>query len=158
MTMSERVEREFEKWREMYYIETKDEFQVKTLLKLQEEYDNIEPHGSNTLTRKNILDMIQMLNGISLREKRQLPEVSCRLLIVCDDVAETSNFFRMIIPEENIAKVFSCKEKSRIDTTNGVVITFVDKTYDMKCLKTDEIDEFWNLTNDRGILADFCRE
>lgn len=46
----------------------------------------------------------------------------------------------------------------RIDTTNGVVITFVDKTYDMKCLKTDEIDEFWNLTNDRGILADFCRE
>jgi len=69
-TLSERVKKEFENWKERFEIPFSKEFQVKTLLKLQEEYNDIEPTEKNTMTRKTLLYMIQDLeHNLSLKEK-----------------------------------------------------------------------------------------
>lgn len=60
--LSERVQREFSEWQEKYEIPVHMEFEVKTLLKLQEEYDET-PSGSNTTrTRETLLGMITKLH------------------------------------------------------------------------------------------------
>jgi len=68
--LSERVQREFESWKEKYEIADHMEFEIKTLLKLQEEYEGI-PLGSNTTkTRESLLQMIHRLHmNIMLKEK-----------------------------------------------------------------------------------------
>lgn len=68
--LSERVQREFNEWKEKYEIPSHMEFEVKTLLKLQEEYDKIEESSNTTLTRKTILEMIQRIHrDMRLKEK-----------------------------------------------------------------------------------------
>ncbi len=60
--LSERVEREFAEWEKKYVIPHHEEFNIKALLKLQAEYDSIEPDGSNVLRRQTLLDMIRDLH------------------------------------------------------------------------------------------------
>jgi len=60
--LSERVQREFEQWKEKYDIPYHAEFQVKTLLKLQEEYDDVEVGSNTTKTRETLLGMINRLH------------------------------------------------------------------------------------------------
>lgn len=45
-----------------YVIPHHEEFNIKALLKLQAEYDSIEPDGSNVLRRQTLLDMIRDLH------------------------------------------------------------------------------------------------
>jgi hypothetical protein len=61
--LSERVQREFDKMRELYEIPYDMEFQIKTLIKLQEEYNAITPESNNTRTRETLLHMIQNLQA-----------------------------------------------------------------------------------------------
>jgi hypothetical protein len=63
MKTSERVEREFKEWQERYDIPYSEHFRVKTLLALQEEYDNIVPADNNTRTRESILKMINEIHS-----------------------------------------------------------------------------------------------
>ncbi len=63
MGLSESVQREFDRWQEGYSIDLLDEFLVKTLLKLQDEYNSITPGSDNTLTRQTLLDMILRLQS-----------------------------------------------------------------------------------------------
>lgn len=60
--LSERVQGEFESWKEIYEIPSDMEFQVKTLLKLQEEYDQVDAGSNTTRTRESLLGMIQKLH------------------------------------------------------------------------------------------------
>lgn len=68
--LSERVQREFEKWQEKYEIPLHEEFQIKTLLQLQEEYDNIQANSNNTKTRDTLLHMIKQLHSSLLLKKK----------------------------------------------------------------------------------------
>lgn len=61
-SLSERVQREFESWKEKYEIPEHMEFEVKTLLKLQEEYDQVETGSNTTRTRESLLGMINRLH------------------------------------------------------------------------------------------------
>jgi len=71
--LSERVQREFESWKEKYEITDYMEFHVKTLLKLQEEYDQVDVGSNTTKTRESLLGMIQKLHmSMNLREKVNL--------------------------------------------------------------------------------------
>jgi len=68
--LSERVQREFETWKEKYEIPEHMEFEVKTLLKLQEEYDLVEVGSNTTKTRESLLGMINRLHmNMRLKEK-----------------------------------------------------------------------------------------
>jgi len=68
--LSERVQREFETWKDKYEIPEHMEFEVKTLLKLQEEYDQVEVGSNTTKTRESLLGMINRLHiGMRLKEK-----------------------------------------------------------------------------------------
>ena len=70
--LSERVQREFNEWKERYDIPYNMEFQVKTLLKLQEEYETVEIGSNTTKTRETLLHMIQDLQGrMNLNEKNE---------------------------------------------------------------------------------------
>jgi len=60
--LSERVQREFNEWKEKYNIPDHMEFEVKTLLKLQEEYDLVETGSNTTRTRESLLSMINRLH------------------------------------------------------------------------------------------------
>jgi len=60
--LSERVQREFNLWKSKYDIPYHAEFQVKTLLKLQEEYDEVEVGSNTTKTRETLLGMINRLH------------------------------------------------------------------------------------------------
>ena len=70
--LSERVQREFEKWQEKYEIPLHEEFQIKTLLQLQEEYDNIQANSNNTKTRDTLLHMIKQLHSSLLLKKKSI--------------------------------------------------------------------------------------
>lgn len=70
-TLSERVKREFEKWKEIYEIPYHMEFQVKTLLRLQEEYDSIDVGSHTTKTRETLLRMIQNLHGSMILQEKE---------------------------------------------------------------------------------------
>ena len=68
--LSERVQGEFKSWKEKYEIPSHMEFEVKTLLKLQEEYDLVEVGSNTTKTRESLLGMINRLHmGMRLKEK-----------------------------------------------------------------------------------------
>jgi hypothetical protein len=68
--VSERVQREFNEWKEKYEIPYHMEHHVKTLLRLQEEYDNVEASSNTTKTRETLLHMIQDLYvRLKLKEK-----------------------------------------------------------------------------------------
>jgi hypothetical protein len=68
--LSERVQREFESWKEKYEIPDHMEFEVKTLLKLQEEYDEVYKGSNTTKTRESLLNMIHRLHmSMRLTEK-----------------------------------------------------------------------------------------
>lgn len=71
--LSKNVQKEFETWKEKYEIPYHMEFDVKTLLKLQEEYENI-PEGSNTTkTRETLLQMINRIHmSMNLNQKETL--------------------------------------------------------------------------------------
>lgn len=74
--LSERVQSEFERWQQEYEIELGKEFQVKTLLQLQEEYNEIKPDSTNTRTRETILNMIKSLqmNLILYKKKEKIDD------------------------------------------------------------------------------------
>ena len=69
--MSERVENELKKWKEEYDIPLTDEFNVKTLLDMQEEYDSIEKGSNTTRTREVLLHMIQDLKSHLRVQKKE---------------------------------------------------------------------------------------
>jgi hypothetical protein len=73
--LSERVKREYNEWKEKYEIPLDTEFQVKTLLKLQEEYNSIEPNSNNTKTRETLLHMIQDLQMKMILNKKRKTEM-----------------------------------------------------------------------------------
>ena len=67
---TERIEREFVKWQEEYEIPCSDEFQVKTLLELQDEYKETPKESNTVRTRENLLRMIQdLFNHLRLVKK-----------------------------------------------------------------------------------------
>jgi len=68
--LSERVQSEFIEWKEKYEIPKHMEFEVKTLLKLQEEYDLVEAGSNTTRTRESLLGMINKLHmNMRFKEK-----------------------------------------------------------------------------------------
>jgi hypothetical protein len=68
--LSERVRREMAEYKEKYIVPLHKEFQIKSLLKLQEEYDSICSGSNTTMTRKSLLDMIErLLHDMDLKEK-----------------------------------------------------------------------------------------
>ncbi|HBY21014.1 MAG TPA: hypothetical protein DEG71_08395 [Clostridiales bacterium] len=66
----ERVQKKLTEWKEKYEIPSHMEFEVITLLKLQDEYDQIEMGSHTTMTRRTLLDMIQRLH----RDMRLFPK------------------------------------------------------------------------------------
>lgn len=71
--MSERVERELQNYKENYEVPADKEFLLKTILKLQEEYDSIEKSSHTTKTRDTLLNTIANLQlKLNLKEKENL--------------------------------------------------------------------------------------
>lgn len=93
--LSERVESEFERWQEQYDIELGEEFQVKTLLQLQEEYDDIKPDSSNTRTRETLLSMIKSLHS-NLRLKKRLESTKSQVINIVANLSNKDEISKLI--------------------------------------------------------------
>lgn len=73
--MSESIEQKLKIWKQKYYIPYDDEFMVKTLIELEEEYEHISKTSNTIMTRKTLLETITRLK-INLRLK-PLKEGDC---------------------------------------------------------------------------------
>jgi hypothetical protein len=139
--LSERVEREFSEWKEKYEIPYYMEFQIKTLLKLQEEYDDIEAGYDNTRTRETLLHMIQDLQK-SLILKDKAPKIMyvdyiCndehnldRVVVYIDDCVYMIKNNNINSPHEytQIIKQIAEKEKATIYIDiHGYGVAFYDE-------------------------------
>lgn len=66
--MSASIEQKFKKWKEQFDIPFDEEFMVKTLIELEEEYENIPKTSNTIMTRKTLIETISRLKA-SLRLK-----------------------------------------------------------------------------------------
>lgn len=112
--LSERVEREFKEWKERYEISYDMEFDIKALLKLQEEYDNTEVGSNTTLTRRTILDMINKLH----RDTRLKPKE-----IVKEEVPMYIDFSRVQV---DLNEKINGIENKNMGICFGKVIIYID--------------------------------
>lgn len=147
--LSERVQREFDKMKEMYIIPYTMEFQVKTLLKLQEEYDSIEVGSNTTRTRETLLHMIQELQrSIRLEPKPTNTTKNYKVLIVCEkcNLNELADLFEKLIDFDNIKVRRKSSDKYIIVFYNGFEIVLAIKDKDI--IKEIQCNEFIDLTND----------
>jgi hypothetical protein len=124
--LNERVEREFKKWQEKYEIPFQSEFQVKTLLKLQDEYNNVEEGSNTTRTRETLLRMINEVGGsVSLKPKQEYNET---ILVIGNN--ERINLFLCmldrIVPRDNVSYVVKSSSQThpRFELFNGIKFIF----------------------------------
>jgi len=155
--MSERVEREFKEWQEKYEIPFNQEFQVKTLLKLQEEYDGIECGSNTTKTREVLLHMIQDLSTrlnispkIRTRDKLYVDvfildgKSKCyiyykdKLCIIADkNIEETAGIINRIIHQEG-CEVYT----DGLGVTYGLIDELERKGIKVNRLNKQKLNEF----------------
>lgn len=145
--MSERVEREFKEWKERYYIPYNQEFNVKMLLKIREEIEEIPTE--HVRTRKDLIDMADRLHS-RMRLNLKLPEkqYDYKLLIIGDNnqLCNLYDFFRMIIKDKDIKNIFSYNNFN-IELLNG--ITILGRCKNENQIYGHKIDSYLNLTGDK---------
>jgi len=160
--LSESVQREFTKWKEKYDIPYSMEFHLKTLLKLQEEYDEVEIGSNTTKTRETILHMIQDLQRQMVFKEKIIPKIHNYKILVVGNVSELitfTNLMHMVINKNDIKLLTESRNhKTTFILYNGVIIECRVKNENELIGLT--ADEFIDLTNDftfqNNILKSIC--
>lgn len=137
--LNERVEREFKKWQEKYEIPFQSEFQVKTLLKLQDEYNNVEEGSNTTRTRETLLRMINEVGGsVSLKPKQEYNET---ILVIGNN--ERINLFlcmlERIVSRNNVSHIVKSSSQiyPRFELFNGIKFIFAKSEEQARGVKFD---------------------
>lgn len=133
--MSERVEKEFKVWQEKYDIPYKTEFQVKTLLKLQEEYDTIKADSSNTRTRETLLKMIE---GLQMRLSLTSKEKNKYSMFIDVGKSESNSWNVLCFVEGRRTKLYDtfstidtlCNSISKYAVNNNLTVCIDDCVYE----------------------------
>jgi len=151
--LSERVERELNEYKSKYEMHSTTEFKVKTLLKLQEEYDSIIPASNTTKTRESILSMISNLGkNIQLTPKQVEPQFDYTILIVVDDnnsFIKLYKLFTLIIPEKELNKLVNSPGRCELQLNNGINIYITDPESFFRVYPGIKfIDNYLNFTDD----------
>jgi len=157
--LSERVQREFETWKEKYEIPEHMEFEVKTLLKLQEEYDQVEVGSNTTKTRESLLGMINRLHmNMRLKEKvvvnkpmyieyiHTSGKQEDKILIYVEDqlIALDSRKYKELLSIQNYASIIHniavVKESEIYIDVRGFGMSIYDCLKEFKDLKVNKLD------------------
>jgi len=124
--MSERndiLEKEFQKWQGKYEIPLEAEFNVETLIKLQEEYNNIKPANDNTRTRETLLSMINRVqNNIRLTPKIEV-KFDTNMYI---DVYKNNKFIRINIYIDKDIFYINIDEFMSMDNASQIILRYAD--------------------------------
>lgn len=149
--LSERVQREFDTWKGKYEIPYDVEFQVKTLLKLQEEYDNVEASSNTTRTRDTLLHMIQDLSK-SLKLEPKNNRIGIIINIITKPGKEVD---KIIIYTNDIVYVLSDPNFSIKDYANTIANMFNEKEFIIANIDTNGIGiELYNeLFNKKRVIV-----
>ncbi|WP_206459346.1 hypothetical protein [Anaerovorax sp. IOR16] len=126
---NERAEREYKEWNERYIIPHDKEFQVKTLLKLQAEYNNTECNSSTTLTRRDLLEMITRLQRDLKFEKKY--EVGKSMYVSCSKekiIMYLNDAMYIYENDENDLNVENYVSLIRSKATRRETIIYIDKS------------------------------
>jgi len=116
--LSERVQREFNAWKEKYEIPYNMEFQVKTLLKLQEEYDEVEIGSNTTRTRETLLHMIDEAQRHLYIKEKPSPN---KIMYIDVLVAERTKPLKIVIYHENNMTILHYDNFSMKDYASFIV-------------------------------------
>jgi hypothetical protein len=146
---SEYVEREFQKWSEIYEIPFDQEFEVKALLELQGQYNEIP--DKHIRTKTDILNAIHGIKGrLRLKKKVNLSnEEKLKVLVVVDHyskIKEIVNIFARIINNEWIDYVKMYQGEATIQTKDAVIEFRPKNEMQIRGLK---YDIYLNLTGDK---------
>jgi len=149
--LSERVQREFDTWKGKYEIPYDVEFQVKTLLKLQEEYDNVEASSNTTRTRDTLLHMIQ-----DLSKSMRLEPKNNRIGIIIDITTKPEKEVdKIIIYTNDVVYILNEQNFSIKDYANTIANMFNEKEFIVAHINTNGIGfELYNeLFNKKRVIV-----
>ena len=125
--MSERTEREFQKWKENYIIPFHEEFNVKTLIGLQEEYENTEVSSNTTKTRDSILSMVNNVSrNLRLETLKSDTMKNKKYLIITNrEKNGIKELLEQLIEETSVKAKVEGYDYYKIQTSNNFTIEIV---------------------------------
>lgn len=147
-----RVDKEYQQWKERYEIPFKDEFNVKTLLQLQDEFNSLSYNSGMTKTRTDLIYMIERLNR-NLDLKKRTP-VTQRVLILTENILSIKSILDLLFEKTFIKYRVESKDSSEIGLYNGTEVLICNKNYIQIKKGIKRFDYYLNLTNDKQFEND----
>lgn len=156
--MSVSAEQKFKLWKEQYDIPYDEEFMVKTLLELEEEYESISKTSNTIMTRKTLLETISRLKA-SLRLIPKTVESNYNILFIGNVNTQLSNIMEQveaIVGKNNISAKTKTSKQLSLKTTYGTTIYFASKS-NIEQFKGMRIDYYFNLSENYEFEDKFIR-
>lgn len=149
--MSESNKRELktlEDYRQMYEIPIQEEFYVRELVNLQNQY--AKTANEHVRTKTDLMRLIMDIQKkIKLTPKENVRQHEYSLLIVCNNGQNRTifEFFEILIPKDMIKMKTGMKTHFYLETFSGIKIHFVSINNFECAMHGKRIDNYWNLTN-----------